>query len=61
VFGNRRRGYLELFGFMHKANPAMWIIHAQVKLPDAPMVSNTNEESRSLSKEKISLCGESGL
>jgi len=55
VFGNRRKGYLELFGFMHKTNHAMWTIHAQMKFPDASMVSNTNEESRLLFKEKISL------
>jgi len=33
VIGKKRRGYLETFGYMHKANLNTWVIHAQTTLP----------------------------
>ncbi len=67
VIGSSRKGYLEIFGFMHRINNNKWFIHAQMKLPEAQMVSNVDESAdlslstneglaKVVSKDKISLC-----
>jgi len=56
VIGNSRKGYLEIFGFMHPVSNGDWVIHVQMKLPNADSEFHTNEGSGVLeSKEKISL------
>ena len=51
IVGQTRRGYLELFGFMHRIKHDIWVIHAQTQL-----FSNTSECSlEENSKEKISI------
>jgi hypothetical protein len=52
IVGLSRKGYLELFGFMHKIAGRRWVVHAQAKLSSqASEISNSGFGS----KEKISL------
>jgi len=55
VVGNTRKGYLEIFDFMHRINRNEWVIHAQMKLPNADLEHHNNEGVEFESKEKISL------
>ncbi|MCJ7423108.1 hypothetical protein MUP01_02420 [Candidatus Bathyarchaeota archaeon] len=53
--GLSRKGYLEKFDFMHRAR-RVWVIHAQVRLPIAPIpYQNSDEVVCSESKEQISI------
>jgi hypothetical protein len=54
VLGATRKGYLEILGFMHRISRTEWLIHAQMKLQEAPSGLNANERLE-CSKEKISL------
>ena len=54
VKGTSRKGYLEIFGFMHRITRMEWVIHAQMRLPNADLGFHTNEGVEA-SKEKISL------
>ena len=54
VKGTSRKGYLEIFGFMHRITRMEWVIHVQMKLPNADLGFHTNEGFEG-SKEKISL------
>jgi hypothetical protein len=54
VLGASRKGYLEILGLMHRISRTKWLIHAQMRLPEAPSGLNTNE-GLEVSKEKISL------
>jgi hypothetical protein len=63
ICGVSRKGYLEIFGFMHRLNREKWVIHTQ-----ASLFPNTSEECvkryvglESFSKEKISLSQSSGI
>ena len=57
VQGQTRKGYLEIFDFMHKIGHNVWVIHAQMKLsePQIPYHNNETSEKEKASKEKISL------
>lgn len=56
IIGNTRKGYLEIFDFMHKVGHNEWVIHAQMKLPNADLEFHTNEGlSEKASIEKISI------
>jgi len=58
LVGQARKGYLEKFGFMHRAGRS-WVIHAQVKLKSGSLSYQNNECSDS-SKEKIYLSSSVG-
>jgi hypothetical protein len=51
VVGQTRKGYLELFGFMHRIRQDTWVIHAQAQL--VPNISECSSEN--CFKEKISI------
>jgi len=56
VLGQSRKGYLEIFGFMHRISRLEWFIHTQMKLPSSDSDVHTNEGlSQKQSKEKISI------
>jgi hypothetical protein len=56
VVGKQRKGYLEIFDFMHRVNFNEWVIHAQTTL-SKPFLEHHNNEglSQICSKEKLSL------
>jgi hypothetical protein len=54
ILGQSRKGYLEIFGFMHRVTRSEWVIHAQMKLPSSVSGFHTNEGFEA-SKEKISI------
>jgi len=56
IIGKPKKGYLETFGFMHKVNSQIWVIHAQSQLvPPAfpPTLYNESVEEK-VSKENFS-------
>ena len=56
VIGNMRKGYLEVFDFMHRVSHGEWVIHAQMKLPNADLEHHNNEGlSQKVIEDKISL------
>jgi len=56
VVGNSRKGYLEIFDFMHRVSHNEWVIHAQMKLSNADLEHHINEGLKEKdSKEKISI------
>jgi hypothetical protein len=58
--GLPRKGYLEVFGFMHRARNNEWVIHEQVTLPSAVSAFHTSECS-DVFKEKISISSSVGV
>ena len=59
VIGEKHKGYLEIFGFMHQIKHKTWLIHAQTQLipPTAPLSLNNEgyKVGGNDSKEKISI------
>lgn len=53
VIGEKHKGYLEIFGFMHKKSGQKWFIHAQSQLISAAPSTPVNNEWLH-SKENIS-------
>jgi len=54
VSGQSRKGYLELFGYMHRISRVEWVIHAQMRLENADSGNQCNERLE-VSKEEISI------
>jgi hypothetical protein len=55
VVGQLRKGYLEVFDFMHRVSHGEWVIHAQMKLSNADLEHHNNEGLEFESKEDFSL------